>query len=262
MIFISQENSPTMQLIDNENKYWIHKVENKSLITEIDENKILGSKYLSSNKSKFKKINKDDEILLFTNFNNNIIFYGYTKVEKLLKNNENIYEHYTNKTKLKIKRIKYFLEPILIEDFYESVSFVKNKEHYRRYFVEEYKKISKDDFKLIINQSNSTGMYPVYFDDYTKNMKNFILDACKSLFNILKDQGNIKQIEINEFISLLALSLKGFGINKEYEYLKRFYTRYAHELNFKHLPSRDSKKFVKLLTHSGEIRNFAYISLE
>ena len=251
-----------MELVDNENKFWIHKVENMDLLNSIDENKMLGSKFLSSNESKFGKINKNDEILLFTRFNDNIIFYGFTKVEEIVKTNERLYNHYSNKSKLKIKRIKYFLEPIFIEDFYESVSFVKNKENYTRYFVEEYKKISEDDFKKILKHSTSTGMFPVYFEDYSKNMKDFILDTCNALYNILKYQENYKQIEINEFISLLKLSLQGYGIDKDYGDLKRFYSRYPHELRVKHLTTRDSKKFVKLLNQSGEIRNFAYISLE
>ena len=262
MIFISQDNFSTMELVDNENKFWIHKVENQNLLKSIDENKMIGSKFLSSNESKFAKINKNDEILLFTRFNGDVIFYGFTKIEESLKNNEKLYGHYSNKTKLKIKRIKYFLEPIFIEDFYESVTFVKNKENYSRYFIEEYKKIPEDDFKKILKYSTSTGMFPVYFEDYSKNMKYFILDTCKAVYNILKDQGNYKQIEINEFISFLKLSLQGYGIDKDYGDLKRFYSRYAHELNFKHITSRDSKKFVKLLNKSGEIRNFAYISLE
>lgn len=262
MIFISPDSSSTMELVDNENKYWIHKVENTKLLNLIDKNKMLGSKFLSSNEFKYEKITKKDEILLFTRFNNNVIFYGYTKVEESFKNNDKLYEHYSNKTKLKIKRIKYFLEPIFIDDFYEYVGFVKNKDNYRRYFVEEYKQISKDDFNEILKQSSSSGMFPVYFEDYSKNMKDFILNTCRSLYNILKNQGNYNQIEINVFISLLKSSLEGYGINKDYNDLKRFYSRYAHELNFKHLPSRDSKKFVKLLTRSGEIRNFAYVSLE
>ena len=122
--------------------------------------------------------------------------------------------------------------------------------------------VYSDDFKKILKHSTSTGMFPVYFEDYSKNMKDFILDTCKALYNILKYQENYKQIEINEFISLLKLSLQGYGIDKDYGDLKRFYSRYAHELSFKHLTSRDSKKFVKLLNQSGEIRNFAYISLE
>ena len=160
-----------MELVDNENKFWIHKVENQNLLKSIDENKMIGSKFLSSNESKFAKINKNDEILLFTRFNGDVIFYGFTKIEESLKNNEKLYGHYSNKTKLKIKRIKYFLEPIFIEDFYESVTFVKNKENYSRYFIEEYKKIPEDDFKKILKYSTSTGMFPVYFEDYSKNMK-------------------------------------------------------------------------------------------
>ena len=250
-----------MELVDDENKFWIHKVE-FNLIEDIDKEKYVGSKFLSSDKTNFSRIDKNDEILLFTRFKGNTIFYGFTKVEEIVSDNKTLYNHYSNKTKLKIKRTKYFLEPIYIEDIYENVSFVKNKENYVYYFRDEYKNISKEDFKLILKQSTSTGMFPVYLDEYHKNMKEFILDTCKSLYNVLKNQGDKSQIEINEFISILNLSLKGYGINKDVEDLKRFYSRYAHELGFKHLPSRDPEKFVVLLTPFGEKRNFAYVSLK
>ena len=261
MIFISSNNSLTMEFVDDENKFWIHKVE-FNLIENIDVDKCIGSKFLSSDKTTFSRIDKNDEILLFTRFKGNTIFYGFTKVENVESNNKTLYNHYSNKTKLKIKRIKYFLEPIYIEDFYENVSFVKNKENYKRYFINEYKKISKEDFKLILKQSTSTGMFPVYLDEYHKNMKEFILDTCKSLHNILKSQDDNSLIEINKFISILKISLEGYGIEKDLEDLKRFYSRYAHELGFKHIAARDPKKFVVLLSPSGEKKNYVYINLE
>ena len=185
-----------------------------------------------------------------------------TKVENILRDDNKIYDYYNNKTKLKIKRIKYFLEPIIIDDFYEEISFIKNKENYRHYFVKEYKKISENDFKRIKVKSSVTGMFPVYFEEYSVNMKEFILNTIKSLYYLLKVQENQSQIEINRFISLLEVSLKGFKIYMDFEDLKRFYSRYAHELGFKHIPSRDPNKFVVLLTPSGEKKNFAYINLK
>lgn len=250
-----------MEFVDDENKFWIHKVE-FNLIEDIDVDKCIGSKFLSSDKTNFSRIDKNDEILLFTRFKGNIIFYGFTKVEDVDSNNKPLYNHYSNKTKLKIKRIKYFLEPIYIEDFYENVSFVKNKENYKRYFVNEYKKISKEDFKLILKQSTSTGMFPVYLDEYHNNMKEFILDTCKSLHNILKNQNDKSLVEINQFIFMLKISLEGYGIKKDLEDLKRFYSRYAHELGFKHIAAREPEKFVVLLYASGEKKNFVYIDLK
>ena len=114
-----------MELVDDENKFWIHKVE-FNLIEDIDKEKYVGSKFLSSDKTNFSRIDKNDEILLFTRFKGNTIFYGFTKVEEIESDNKTLYNHYSNKTKLKIKRTKYFLEPIYIEDIYENVSFVKN----------------------------------------------------------------------------------------------------------------------------------------
>ena len=247
-----------MELIDNQNKYWIHKVDN-SLLGDIDKFKCIGSKY--NNYKLFNKIEKMDEIILFTKLNNHYVFYGVLKIEDTFLSDDALYNYYINKTKLKTSRTKYFLEPIFIEDVHEKLTFLDNVKNYSRVLDKEYKEISKIDFNKIISFSTTTGMFPVYFEEYSENMKEFILDSCKSLFNILKYQEYGSQIEITKFIGLLDESLKGYGVNKDFEDLKRFYSRYAHELGFRHVTTRDPKKFVVLLTPSGEKENFGYVSL-
>jgi len=155
------------------------------------------------------------------------------------------------------------LQPIIIDDIKSILTSIKSTGKLSNILkVGYYREISQDDYKLIKKQSSTTGMFPVYFEVYTKNMKEFILNTCKSIYNILKAQKNHSQIEIKKFLSLLNVSLKGYGINKDIDELKRFYSRYAHELGFKHVPSRDPEKFVVLLNPSGEKKNYAYISLE
>lgn len=262
MILISSDKSSTLETVDNENKCWIHTV-NPSFINPIDENNLIGFKKNERTKNIPNKFFSGNEIFLVTRMNNKYICYGYTIIDEAIKNDINLYGFYENRFKLKIKRIKYFLHPIVIDDIRNKLDSIKSTGRISDVLkVGYYKEISQDDYKFIKKQSSTTGMFPVYFEVYTKNMNEFILNTCKSIYNILKVENNYSQIEITKFLSLLNVSLKGYGINKEVDELKRFYSRYAHELGFKHVPSRDSEKFVVLLTPSGEKKNFAYISLE
>jgi len=221
----------------------------------------VGSKYYET--SNYKNLLPGHEIIFITKLNDSWVFYGYTKVDSIFKDDSSLFNHYKNRTKINIKRVKYFLEPIFIEDIYEELSFIENKENYLSYiYNNEYKIISKEDANLIKQKSLSTGMYPVYFDCFSKNLKEFILESMKSLHVILSKVEKRSQIEIDEFIWLLKDFLSEYGINKEFNDLKRFYSRYAHELGFKHNPSRNSENFVVLMMPNGKKKNFAYISLE
>ena len=262
MILISSNKSSTLETIDNENKCWIHTVD-LSLVKSIDENNLIGFKKNERTKNLSNKFFSGNEIFLATRMNNKYICYGYTIIDETIKNDVNLYGFYENRFKLKIKRIKYFLYPVVIDNIRNQLNSIKSTGRISDVLkVGYYKEITQDDYKLIKKQSSTTGMFPVYFEVYTKNMKEFILNTCKSIYNILKAQKNHSQIEITNFLSLLNVSLKGYGINKDIDDLKRFYSRYAHELGFKHVPSRDPEKFVIMLTPSGEKKNYAYISLE
>lgn len=253
-------NNGMLNKSDIEHKYWIHKVDGE-IKESIEKNKILGSKF--SQRSNVKYLLPNHEIIFLTKFNDSWVFYGYTKVESIFKDSNDLYGHYNNRIKLNIKRIKYFLNPILLDDIYDDLSFIKNKENYLKYiYSSEYREISKEDANLIKQKSLSTGMYPVYFDFISKDLKDFILESMKSLHVILCKIEKRSQIEIDEFIWLLKDFLVEYGINKDFNDLKRFYSRYAHELGFKHNPSRSSENFVVLMTPDGKKKNFAYISLE
>lgn len=262
MVHISSDKSSTLETVDNENKCWIHTVD-LSLVKSIDENNLIGFKKNERTKNLSNKFFSGNEIFLVTRMDNRYICYGYTIIDEPIKNDVNLYGFYGNRFKLKIKRIKYFLQPVVIDDIRSILISIKSTGRVSDVLkVGQYREISQDDYKLIKRQSSTTGMFPVYFEVYSKNMKEFILNTCKSIYNILKAQKNQSPIEIIKFLSLLNVSLKGYGINKDADELKRFYSRYAHELGFKHIPSRDPEKFVVLLTPSGEKKNFAYISLE
>lgn len=263
MISISN-NFSTLKSVDNQNKCWIHTVDFKiPLIKSIDNNPLIGFKKNINSKNLSQKFFPGNEIFLVTRIENNFVCYGYTIVEEIEKNNDILYDFYDNKIKLKLKRIKYFLQPVVLNNIQNKLDSIKSTRRISDVLkVGYYKEISSDDYNLIKKQSSTTGMFPVYLEEYSKNMKEFILNTCKSLYNVLKIQHNKSQIEITEFILLLKESLRGFGVNKDFEDLKRFYSRYAYELNFRHVPTRDPQKFVVLLNQSGEKKNFGYIDLK
>ena len=255
-MYISKKNSLKME--DKEYNFWIHRVD-LDIMDQIHENKILGAQKGSRN---INKIYKNDIILFWANRNTKE-FFAYTKVEEKFKDNEPIYnEYYDNKWKLKLKGIKYFSKPIPIKEISNELGFVKNKTRYHDYFKTEYKPIPKEDFMIIRRNSEVTNEYPDYLDNVVISLEDFILNTINSLYFILKSIGNKKQIEIRKFISLLKSVLSEYGVYKSSDEILDFYTKNAHKLGFKHIPSRDNEKFVPLYSPSGEKRNFAYISLE
>ena len=221
MILISSDKSSTLESIDKENKCWIHTVD-LSFVKSIDENNLIGFKKNERTKNLSNKFFSGNEIFLVTRMNNKYICYGYTIIDEAIKNDVNLYGFYENRFKLKIKRIKYFLHPVCIDDIRNQLNSIKSTGRISDVLrVGYYREISQEDYKLIKKQSPTTGMFP-----------------------------------------LLNVYLKGYGINKDTDELKRFYSRYAYELGFKHVTTRDPDKFVVLLTPSGEKKNFGYISLE
>lgn len=262
MILISLDKASVLESVDKENKCWIHTVD-ISFVESIDKNNLIGFKKNERTRNLSNKFFSGNEVFLVTRMDNKYICYGYTIIEEAIKNDVPLYEFYENRFKLKIKRIKYFLQPVVIDDIRNKLESIKSTGRISDVLkVGYYREITQEDYKFIKKQSSTTGMFPVYFDVYTKNMKEFILNTCRSIYNILKVEKNYSQIEITKFLSLLKVSLNGYGINKDVDELKRFYSRYAHELGFKHVTTRDPDKFVVLLSPSGEKNNFGYISLE
>lgn len=243
---------------DKEYNFWIHRID-LDIMDQIHENKILGAQKGSHS---INKIHKNDVILFWANRNTKE-FFAYTKVDEKFKDNEPIYnEYYDNKWKLKLKGIKYFTKPIPIKEISNDLGFVKNKTRYHDYFKTEYKQIPKEDFMIIRKNMDVTKEYPDYLDNVIMSLNEFCLNTMNSVYLILKSFGNKKQIEIKRFIVILKKVFSEYGVEKSYDEILEFYSKNAHELGFKHIPSRDHDKFVTLYTPSGEKRNFAYISLE
>ena len=189
-------------------------------------------------------------------------FIAYTQVGELYQDNKKLYDFYSSRRKLKLKGIKYFSNPVPIKDLASKFDFVKDKDNYSNYFKSEYREISKEEFSEIWKTTNLMKKYPPYLEEITMTFKEFMLSTIKSVYRFIKHYENHNQIEIKRFLTIIKKFLDGYGIKKNMDEIKDFYSRNALELGFRHIPSRDPDKFVSLYLSNGEKKNFAYISLE
>jgi len=238
------------------NNYWIYKIDFDKL-KNIKESKILNK--TNSNKSFIKKFSSEDKIILFSTIKFNkvkkICFLAYTMVDEIESENETFI--------MKVKGIKYFNEPIPTINLKNKLSFTKNLKKSSNAYTNNYKKISGNDFNLILSNISLTKEFPSYYDNnIIFTTEDFILKTIKSLFFTIKSTTNLKQIEISNFLKLLNKVLIYYNINKSFEEIQEFYARNIWKLNLKHYSSRDSKKFVTLYTKSGKKEDYCYISLE
>ena len=208
------------------------------------------------------KIHAGDRILLLTKRSNLIEFFGYTQVEEVYQDTNDLYNYYFSKKKLKLKGIKYFSKPISTIDVVEQLDFIEKKNKSSNYFRSEYREISKDDFTRIYKKANLIKTLPSYLEEITMSFKEFMFSTIRAVYNFIKHVEKRKQIEIRTFLSLLKKFLDEYNVNKSMAEIQEFYGRHAIELGFKHVPSRDPDKFVPLYLANGEKKNFAYINFE
>lgn len=243
------------KIFKKEPNYWIHRVD-LSVIKNIHKNKIIGGKKRLS-----KSIDSGDRILLVSNIEGRIRIFGYTVVDECIQNEE-VYYNYTSRNKLKIKGMKYFIEPIIVSEIAEKLSFVKNPKISSSYFNSEWKQITKEDFKYMTFKVSLSNYLPSYLKEVRLLEDEFIFKTIKVICSILKSQSDKKQIEIEKIISILKVALDSYGFNKTNAEVYDFYTKNIYKLGLKHNPSRYPEKSVPLYTPSGSKRNFTYLSLE
>lgn len=230
------------------------------VIPQINENKSIAAQKKRS--TSIGKIHAGDRLLLLTKRSNLIEFFGYTQVDEIYQDSDDLYEYYHSKKKLKLKGIKYFSKPISTIDVVEQLDFIEKKDKSSAYFRSEYREISKEDFTRIYKKANLIKTLPSYLEEISMSFKEFMLSTIRAVYNFIKHVEKRKQIEIKTFLSLLKKFLDEYNINKNMAEIQEFYGRHAIELGFKHVPSRDPDKFVPLYLDNGERKNFAYINLE
>lgn len=257
MHYMVEENS--MKEVDNTHKYWFHRIYNPDIIPLIDEEKCIGSNKKQS--KKIKEINAGDRIFLVTKRKSTIEFIGYTQVDSTYVDEDILFDYYESRKKLKLKGIKYFSKPIPTTDMAQYLEAENIKKSSAKFFGTEYRELSKDDFVRIRKKSNLVNYLPSYLEEYSRPLKDFMLDTINIVYRMVSHYENKNQIEIKYFLRILKKFFDAYGLNKSMKDIQEFYGRHAIELGFRHVPSRDPDKFVPLYLSNGKIKNFTYIIL-
>ena len=92
-------------------------------------------------------------------------------------------------------------------------------------------------------------------------MDDFLLNAIKGLYAVIKKIETRNQFEIKIFIKLLKKFLQEYDISKSYNEIEEFYAKNVWKLGFKHNPSRDPDKFVFLYTRIRKKKKFQLYKL-
>lgn len=247
----------------NETKYWIHKFD-KNFLRHLGHDKTLGA--AKKHSSGIKPVSANDKIIIFSTLNIDnkptICFIAYTMVDKTFESKETLYDTYQSQKKLKLKGMKYFVNPVIARGLYNNLNFIKNKKYPLNYLKIEYREIDQEDFDKILSKTNLTKKYPYNYDEITYNLDTFILNSMQGLYKVIKEIETKNQLEIKTFLKLLRKFLLEQGITKDLDELEDFYSYNAWKLNFKHNRSRDPDRSVILYNRIGKKRIFSYISLE
>lgn len=247
---------------NNSNNYWIHNTD-ANLLDKINEQLIIGAQKPKS--PSFKNIKLEDFILFYSKFEYDKTvknrFYGFSKVDEIYHDSENLYDFYKSKKKLKIKPITYFKNPINYK------SLINDLELFERYgkpetALKEYNNLSFKDFKEILNKTVTTDSYPDYLINIKFRADSFLLKSIEVLYMNYKLNYKLRALEIPKFIKSLQKFLKIFNIQKDYSELEEFYSRNIWKLNIKHGTSRNSEKNVELYGKSGQKVLYGLISFE
>ena len=236
-------------------KYWICRIDEEYL-SSIDEQKVL---YISNSKSSAVKAN--DKILFFTPFQKSISFIGYGPVEDTFDDPEYLLESLKSERKIKLKGIRYFTEPIPVKDIVDNLEFIKDKGNLPYPFKSEFREIKEEDFNYITKRMNSSKAFPVYFENMSFTMDEFLICSIKGTYELVKNTEESNQIEIKEFIRLLHKFVNSYGVSKSYDDILEYYSQNVWKLGFKHSPSRNPDNLVELYGPRGSSQRFGYIKL-
>ncbi|MDR2830718.1 MAG: hypothetical protein LBB45_06775 [Methanobrevibacter sp.] len=258
-MYITQEKLIDLKNSKQKSKFWIHRFPLEH-IKKLDKKKCLGA--VKEKSRTIKNLAPNDKIIIFTTFRGKIDFFAYSVVYEIIREKKPLFDYFFSPWKLKLKGIKYFVEPLLAKDVAEKFSFVKNTEKTFKYFVSEFKEVTEDEFKFILTKVSLTKDFPAYFEEVSFSMDDFMINTIKNLYELIKSGEKHHQFEIKKFLNILKKVLNGYGISKNFDEIQEFYAKNIWKLGFKHNPSRDPDKFVCLYTRSGKERNFSYISLD
>lgn len=241
-------NEKTSLDFDNDSKFFIQHVDFKDL------NLLAKKEYLNEveNKSEeIKQVTPDDYVLLFTTINDNRYFFAIGKVAYNLFNSFDNFKYFKPENTIKFRTINYSSNICNIDklDFIEF-----NPDN-------QYFEISKKDTEKICEDIDFSNSFPTYFNKYDfGDIRKFIVDTGKKLFDLIKDAYDVEIFPIKEFLKLLCKLLNCYDFNISYDELERFFSKYALKFGFRLTSTRERDLIVEL-NIQGRKKEVTYIMM-
>ena len=233
---------------DNDSKFFIQHVDFKCL------NLLAKKMYLNEveNKSmEIKQVKPNDYILLFTTLNNKHYFFAIGKVAYNLFNSFDNFKYFKPKNTIKFRTINYFSNICNIGEL-DFIEFNPNNQYFE---------ISNQDTKKICEGIHFSNIFPTYFNKYDfGDVRKFIVDTGKKLFDLINDAYDVEIFPIKEFLKLLCKLLNCYDFNISYEELERFFSKYALKFGFRLTSTRERDLIVEL-NIKGRKKEVTYIMM-
>lgn len=237
---------------DQNSNFWIINI-SQDYIEPVIEKKIFGA--ITKNSRNINKFKSKDILLLSTKFDNQYIILGVSMVDEIIINSKKLFNHFLSEKKVKIKSVKYFENPIIVNDIKEDVN-VKNLSK------KEFLQITKDEIIFVLKKEKLQNEKPLLLSKPQFNLDEFYLNSIKATYHFMIKDKSEKQLDIDDFILSWQELLNIFGVKKSIDKLKNYYSHNVWKLNFKHVPSRDPDKNILLFDGNGKSKNFGYIILK
>ena len=233
---------------DNDSRFFIQHVDFKDL------NLLAKKEYLNEveNKSEeIKQVTPNDYVLLFRTINDNRYFFAIGKVAYNLFNSFDNFKYFKPQNTIKFRTIDY--SPNICNT--SELDFIEfNPDN-------QYFEISKQDTEKICKDIVFSNSFPTYFNKYDfGDVRKFIVDTGKKLFDLIKDAYDVEIFPIKEFLKLLCKLLNCYDFNISYEELERFFSKYALKFGFRLTSTRERDLIVEL-NIQGRKKEVTYIMM-
>lgn len=233
---------------DNDSRFFIQHIDFKDL------NLLAEKMYLNEveNKSEeIKQVKPDDYILLFTTINDNHYFFAIGKVAYNLFNSFDNFKYFKPENTIKFRTVNYSSN-ICNACELDFIGFDSDNQYFE---------ISKQDAENICEDIDFSNSFPTYFNKYDfGDVRKFIVDTGKKLFDLIKDAYDVEIFPIKEFLKLLCKLLNCYDFNISYDELERFFSKYALKFGFRLTSTRERDLIVEL-NIQGRKKEVTYIMM-
>lgn len=214
-----------------ERKMYINEVENKS--------------------EEIKQVKPNDYVLLFTTINDNRYFFAIGKVAYNLFNSFDNFKYFKPQNTIKFRTINYSSNICNTSEL-DFIEFNPDNQYFE---------ISKKDTEKICKDIDFSNSFPTYFNKYDfGDVRKFIVDTGKKLFDLIKDAYDIEIFPIKEFLKLLCKLLNCYDFNISYDETERFFSKYALKFGFRLTSTRERDLIVEL-NIQGRKKEVTYIMM-